>query len=94
MHACRKLTNVLGSNVRIEQGAQLENCVILDGTRVGSCSRLSGVLAGPHANIGNGIELGPGSVIGGRSVLMQSAECRPGIFSDAEKRESPAGPAP
>jgi glucose-1-phosphate adenylyltransferase len=37
--------SVIGRNVRIERGAQLEECVILDGVRIGPHARLRRVIA-------------------------------------------------
>ena len=50
--------SMIGRNVRIEAGAHIEECVILDGVRIGSKARLKRVIADRFNVIPAGTELG------------------------------------
>ena len=50
--------SMIGRNVRIEAGAHIEECVILDGVRIGSKTRLKRVIADRFNVIPAGTELG------------------------------------
>jgi len=50
--------SMIGRNVRIEAGAHIEECVILDGVRIGSKARLKRVIADRFNIIPAGMELG------------------------------------
>jgi len=50
--------SVIGRDVRIEAGAHIEECVILDGVRIGSKARLKRVIADRFNVIPAGVELG------------------------------------
>jgi len=50
--------SVIGRNVHIEQGAEIDECVILDGVRIGSNARLRRVIADRHNAIPQSAEIG------------------------------------
>ncbi len=50
--------SVIGRNVHIEQGVEIDECVILDGTRIGSKSRLRRVIADRYNVIPQAAEIG------------------------------------
>ncbi|MCE3223708.1 MAG: ADP-glucose pyrophosphorylase [Nitrospira sp.] len=50
--------SIIGRDVRIEAGAQIEDCVIFDHTHIGSGARLQRVIVDRHNQIQAGVELG------------------------------------
>lgn len=50
--------SVIGRNVRIEHGAEVEECIILDGATIGSKARLRRVITDRFNNIGESEEIG------------------------------------
>jgi glucose-1-phosphate adenylyltransferase len=50
--------SVIGRNVHIEHGAEIEECIILDGTRIGSKARLRRVIADRSNSIAESEEIG------------------------------------
>ena len=52
------LGSVLGRNVRLESGAEVEECVILDGTRIGPGARLRRVILDKNCVIPAGMTIG------------------------------------
>jgi glucose-1-phosphate adenylyltransferase len=50
--------SVIGRNVQIEQGAEIEECVILDGARIGPQTRLRRVIADRYNIIPDAAEIG------------------------------------
>lgn len=50
--------SIIGRDVRIETGAQIEDCVIFDHTHIGSGARLQRVIVDRHNQIPAGVELG------------------------------------
>ncbi len=52
------LGSVLGHSVRIESGAEVEECVILDGTRIGAGARLRRVIVDKNCQIPAGMMVG------------------------------------
>lgn len=54
----RVLRTMLGNAIRIEEGSEIEDCVLMSGVSVGQGSRIR------HAIIEEGVEIEPGSVIG------------------------------
>jgi len=76
---------VLGADVRIEQGAQVQASVVLDGARIGAHSTVSGSIVGPRARVGarcqirDGVVLGEGAGIGSGNVLRAGARIFPGV---------------
>jgi len=61
----------VGRKCVIEDGAALENCVILDGTRVGAGARISGSVIGEKCKIGKKAVIQPGRALGDHSVIKE-----------------------
>jgi mannose-1-phosphate guanylyltransferase len=61
----------IGKQCIIEDGATLENCVILDGTRVGAGARISGAIIGEKCKIGKKSIIRPGRALGDHSVIKE-----------------------
>lgn len=59
----------LGAKVRVGRGAQLSDCVVLDGAVIGDGARLDGCVVGPRAKIGTHAALGPGRALAGGSAV-------------------------
>ncbi len=59
----------VGERCQIEDGAVLENCVILANTRVGRGARLERCVIGQNCNIGSGAVVGAGRSLGNGSVI-------------------------
>lgn len=59
----------LGAKVRIGRGAQLSDCVVLDGAVIGDGSRLERCVVGPRARIGTHSTLGAGTALAGGSAV-------------------------
>jgi len=59
----------LGAGVRIGRGAQLTDCVVLDGASIGDGARLERCVVGPKARIGTHAVLGPGTALAGGSSV-------------------------
>ncbi len=59
----------LGASVRIGRGAQLADCVVLDGALIGDGARLERCVIGPRARIGTHAVLGPGAALADGSVI-------------------------
>ncbi|TBR25323.1 NDP-sugar synthase [bacterium] len=59
----------LGADVRVAPGAALNDCVVLDGARIGAESRLDRCLVGRNVRIGAGSVVGPGRALGDGSRL-------------------------
>jgi mannose-1-phosphate guanylyltransferase len=59
----------LGSRVRIGRGAQLTDCVVLDGAVIGDGARLERCVVGPKARVGVHAVLGPGTALAGGSSV-------------------------
>ncbi|MEK7232581.1 MAG: NDP-sugar synthase [Elusimicrobiota bacterium] len=59
----------LGSKVRIGRGAQLTDCVVLDGASIGDGARLERCIVGPKARVGTHAVLGPGTALAGGSLV-------------------------
>jgi mannose-1-phosphate guanylyltransferase len=69
---------VLGRDVVVEPGAQVERSVVLDGVRIGARSTVRGSIIGPGASVGedcqlDGVVLGQGVKLGDHSVLEAGA---------------------
>ncbi|MBI4061491.1 MAG: NDP-sugar synthase [Elusimicrobia bacterium] len=59
----------LGASVRIGRGAQLSDCVVLDGAFIGDGARLERCVVGPGARVGTHTVLGPGTALAGGSSV-------------------------
>lgn len=59
----------LGRGVRIGKGAQLCDCVVLDGARIGDGARLERCVVGARARLGTHATLGPGTALAGGSKV-------------------------
>ncbi|MGI8428895.1 MAG: sugar phosphate nucleotidyltransferase [Solirubrobacteraceae bacterium] len=76
---------VLGRAVRIEEGAHVEDSVLLDGVSVGTHSTVSGSILGPRVRVGDrcrirdGVVVGEGAKIGSGNVLGAGARIFPGV---------------
>jgi len=57
----------LGRGVRIGRGAQLSDCVVLDGASIGDGARLERCIVGARARLGTHATLGPGTALAGGS---------------------------
>jgi NDP-sugar pyrophosphorylase family protein len=56
--------NVLGRDVFVGRGSNLEDSVVLDHVRVGERVSISGSVLGSHCSVGDGVVLKPGTVLG------------------------------
>jgi len=61
--------NCVGANCRIDEGAILEDCVVLDGARIGARARLRRCLVGRRCRVGRFASIGPGSALGDGSEV-------------------------
>ncbi|OGS40050.1 MAG: hypothetical protein A2506_13225 [Elusimicrobia bacterium RIFOXYD12_FULL_66_9] len=59
----------LGRRVRIGKGAQLSDCVVLDGAVIGDGARLERCVVGANARVGTHATLGPGTALAGGSKV-------------------------
>ena len=59
----------LGAKVHIGRGAQLADCVVLDGAVIGDGARLERCIVGPGAHVGTHAILGPGTALAGGSSI-------------------------
>jgi len=59
----------LGDKVVVGKGAALEDCVVLEGAVIGSGARLEKCVIGPRCRIGAEAQLGPGVAVAGGSVV-------------------------
>ena len=59
----------LGANVSVGKGAQLTDCVVLDGASIGDGARLERCVVGPGARVGTHAVLGPGAALAGGSSV-------------------------
>ena len=59
----------LGRGVRIGKGAQLSDCVVLDGAEIGDGARLERCVVGARAHMGTHATLGPGTALAGGSQV-------------------------
>ena len=59
----------LGAKVSIGRGAQLTDCVVLDGAVIGDGARLERCVVGPGARVGTHATLGPGTALAGGSIV-------------------------
>lgn len=57
----------LGRGVIVGKGAQLTDCVVLDGARIGDGARLERCVVGARARVGTHATLGPGTALAGGS---------------------------
>ncbi len=64
----------IGPNCKIGQGATLENCVVLKGTRIGEGARLEGCIIGQNCVIGPHTTVSRGRAVGDRSVIMKFSQ--------------------
>jgi mannose-1-phosphate guanylyltransferase / phosphomannomutase len=56
--------NIIGSRVAIGDKAELSDCIILDGTTIGSGARISGAVLGSYCKISRDVTLREGTVLG------------------------------
>ncbi len=59
----------LGAKVSIGRGAQLTDCVVLDGASIGDGARLDRCVVGPGARVGTHATLGSGAALAGGSEV-------------------------
>jgi len=59
----------LGARVSVGRGAQLTDCVVLDGAEIGDGARLERCIVGPRARVGTHATLGPGAALAGGSSV-------------------------
>lgn len=59
----------LGRGVRVGKGAQLSDCVVLDGAMIGDGARLERCVVGARARVGTHATLGPGTALAGGSKV-------------------------
>lgn len=59
----------LGRGVRVGKGAQLSDCVVLDGAEIGDGARLERCIVGARARVGTHSTLGPGTALAGGSKV-------------------------
>ena len=65
--------SVIGRNVHIEAGARLDECVIMDGVRIGARARLHRVIADRFSSIPANSEIGPYRIRADRYVMSLQA---------------------
>jgi mannose-1-phosphate guanylyltransferase len=76
---------VLGRNVTVGPGSEIEDAILLDGASVGSEARIRSAIIGPSATIGDrcvvdsGAMLGQGVRLGADNVLSAGARLFPGV---------------
>jgi mannose-1-phosphate guanylyltransferase len=76
---------VLGRDVKVGEGAHIENSVVLDGVTIGAGVTVSGSIIGPgcvigqHTHIEGGVVLGEGVQIGADNALAAGARIFPGV---------------
>jgi mannose-1-phosphate guanylyltransferase len=84
-HALVGSLTVLGANVEVAEGAQVERSVVLEGARIAAHARVTGSIVGPGVEIGErcrisgGVVLGEGAKIGADNVLEAGARIFPGV---------------
>lgn len=61
--------SVLGHGVVVEEGARVTGSIMWATARVGQDASMSDVIAGRHTYVGRGAEIGPGVVLGDKSVV-------------------------
>jgi bifunctional N-acetylglucosamine-1-phosphate-uridyltransferase/glucosamine-1-phosphate-acetyltransferase GlmU-like protein len=59
----------LGARVSVGKGAQLADCVVLDGARIGDGARLDRCVVGPGSRVGTHATLGAGGAVAAGSRL-------------------------
>jgi NDP-sugar pyrophosphorylase family protein len=69
----------LGNGVRIEEGAWLADCVILEGARIGARSRVERSIVGAGAVVGADCRVGPDQVLADRARLPDNSQLLPGM---------------
>lgn len=69
----------LGANVRIEEGAHIEDSTILDGARIGPRSRVERSIVGAGAVVKDDCRVGPDQVLGAGAVLPPYSQIVPGL---------------
>ena len=85
---------IIGRNVRIEAGAQIEDSIIFDDTHIGSGARLERVIVDRQNKIQAGVELGSGEdAMNPAEVWTDSGVMvlpKPVVSSDERKRRLPS----
>ncbi len=75
----------LGEGVTVEQGAHVENAVVLDGSTIGAHARVSGSIVGPRVRVGehcqleDRVVLGEGVELGAGNMLRAGARVFPDV---------------
>lgn len=59
----------IGPRCHIGRGAALQDCIVLEGARIGDGARLERCVVGPRCRVGAHAVLGPGAALAGGSVL-------------------------
>ena len=70
---------VLGSNVRVREGADLERVVVHDNTYLGGGVRLRGTVVGRACDLRNGVRCEEGVVLGDQSFVGENAVLGSGV---------------
>ncbi len=70
---------VLGSHVRVLQGASVDRCVVQDNTFIGAGARLRGVVTGRAVTIRSGARCEAGVVIGDEAQIGENASVTDGV---------------
>jgi mannose-1-phosphate guanylyltransferase len=64
----------VGPNCRVAQGAVLDHCVVLAGTRIGEGARLERCVVGQNCRLGPHSVIGPGRALGDDSVVSRFSQ--------------------
>jgi mannose-1-phosphate guanylyltransferase len=64
----------IGPDCRIAEGAQLENCVVLGGSTIGSAARLKNCIIGTKCRIGKNAAIGAGVALGSGSKIKDFSQ--------------------
>jgi NDP-sugar pyrophosphorylase family protein len=71
----------LGARTRIESSVRLSDCVILEGVRIGSHTRVEKSIIGPQSVVGSHCFVGPDQVLGSGARLPSHSQVFPGLMS-------------
>jgi NDP-sugar pyrophosphorylase family protein len=69
--------SVIGRHCHVAEQAVIEGTILWPNTWVDRDARLTGTIAGRHCQIGRNVEVGPGAVLGDKSVLTDYSRVEP-----------------
>lgn len=68
------INSVVSRNCYFDERARIENSVVRAGTRIGAGSNVQGAVIGKGCHIGRSVEVGPGAVLGDKSVITDYSQ--------------------